>query len=60
MVMTGILENLSDVKNGTNWKNVKGKGCARDKDYKLVLAFEATQDEEVIIIDRTETYSPNK
>jgi hypothetical protein len=30
------------------------------KDFKLVLAFEPTQDGDVIIIDRTETYSPNQ
>jgi len=29
-----------------------------NKGYKLVLAFEPTQDGEVIIMDRTETYSP--
>lgn len=32
----------------------------QDKGFKLVLAFEPTQDGEVIIRDRTETYSPNK
>jgi len=30
-----------------------------DKNYELVLAFEPTQDGEIIIRDRTETYSPN-
>lgn len=32
----------------------------QNRDFKLVLAFEPTQDGDVIIIDRTETYSPNQ
>lgn len=32
----------------------------QNRDFKLVLAFEVTQEGEVIIIDRTETYSPNQ
>ena len=32
----------------------------RDNDYKMVLAFQITQDGQIVIVDRTNAYSPTK
>jgi len=58
-----VSDSCKGIKNGRDVNDLIGLkinnfSCYHGRNYKMVLAFQVTEDRQVIIVDRTSAYSP--